>query len=151
MRDQFGTSAMGVLGFEDFLIVTFLLDLSFYALLIGGACFLAGHWRSWGAWVPMALALGALAAFVLNSAATDPAVAANAVNGALMLGGMGALLAILGTLLLWHDTDLARFLWNETDIPFARTLLQFVMILALPGLVCGGFAGALFGTTLQPG
>ena len=34
--DQFGTSAMGVLGYEDFRIFAFLLDLLFFVLLLSG-------------------------------------------------------------------------------------------------------------------
>ena len=34
--DQFGTSAMGVLGLEDFRTIAFLLDLLFFVLLLSG-------------------------------------------------------------------------------------------------------------------
>jgi hypothetical protein len=35
--DMLGTSAMGVLGFENFRIISFLLDLLFFVLLLSGA------------------------------------------------------------------------------------------------------------------
>jgi hypothetical protein len=141
MVDQLGTSAMGVLGFEDFLIVTFLLDLLFYALLLGGIGLLLSRMCSGKLfWAPIAIAIGALTGFVLNSAVTDPAVGAQAVNCGVILGGSGALLALCGTLVLW----------NDMNRPFARTLLAFLLMSALPGLVCGLFAGGLFGTILQP-
>ena len=34
--DKLGTSAMGILGFEDFRIIAFLLDLLFFVLLLSG-------------------------------------------------------------------------------------------------------------------
>jgi len=138
--DQLGTSAMGVLGFEDFLIIPFLLDLLFYTLVIGGVWFLVGRKHFWAFWIPITVAAGILACFVVISAVSDhPAVRTDIVNGGITLGGFGILLAILGSL----------FLWNDMDWPFARTLLRLLMILALPGLVCGLYAGGLFGIILQ--
>jgi hypothetical protein len=139
MADQLGTSAMGVLGLEDFLIVPFLLDLLLYALVVGGMWFLVGRKYFWSFWVPIVVATGALVGFVLNSLAVDPVVGTSAVIGGMIVGVFGALLAIFGTLVLWNDMGL----------PFARTLLKFLTMLALPGLVCGLFAGGLFGAILQ--
>lgn len=140
MVDQLGTSAMGMLGSEDFLIVPFLLDFLFFALVIGGVWFLVGRKHFWAFWIPITVAAGILACFVVISAVTDhPAVRTDIVNGGITLGGFGILLAILGSL----------FLWNDMDWPFARTLLRLLMILALPGLVCGLYAGGLFGIILQ--
>jgi len=139
MVDQLGTSAMGVLGAEDFLIVPFLTDLLFYAMVIGGIWFLVGRQHFWSFWVPMIVAAGAFVGFVAISAVTDLDVRTGLVNGGIILGGFGTLLAILGTLLFWNDMDL----------PFARTLIRFLMMLALPGLLCGSFAGGLFGIILQ--
>ena len=140
--DQLGTSAMGVLGFEDFWIVTFLLDLLFYALLLGGIGWLLSRIGLGKLlWVPGVTAIGALTGIVLNSAATDPGVGAEVVNYGMILGGGGALLALCGTLVLWH----------EMSRPFVRTLLALLMMVALPGLVCGWFTGGLFGILLQPG
>jgi hypothetical protein len=142
MVDQLGTSAMGVLGFEDFLIVIFVLDLMFCAVLVGGTGFLLNR-VGFGKplWVSNATAIGALTGIVLHSAATDPSVGAEMVSYGMILGGVGALLALCGTLVLWH----------EMSRPFVPTLLSFLMIFALPGLVCGWFTGGLFGILLQPG
>jgi hypothetical protein len=139
MVDQLGTSAMGVLGFEDLLIVPFVLDVLFYALILGGMGWLLsrlGIGKLLG--IPSAMAIGALAGFVLNSVATDPALGVRVVNCGMLVGGAGALLALCGTLALWHDMSK----------PFARTMLVSLVVLALPGLVCGLFAGGLFGTIL---
>ncbi len=142
MIDQLGTSAMGVLGFEDFLIVIFVLDLIFYTLLVGGTGLLLNH-IGFGRilWVSSATAIGALTGIVLRSAAADPSVGAEMVNYGMILGGGGVLLALCGTLVLWH----------EMSRPFVPTLLSFLMMFALPGLVCGWFTGGLFGILLQPG
>ncbi len=140
MVDQLGTSAMGVLGLEDFLIVPFLLDLLLYALVVAGMWFLIGRRYFWSFWVPIVVAIGALVGFVLNSSATDPIVGTSAVNGGMSVGIFGALLAVFGTLVLWH----------EMGLPFAKTLLTFLAMLVLPGLVCGLFAGGLFGAILHP-
>jgi hypothetical protein len=140
--DQLGTSAMGVLGFEDFMIVIFVLDLLFYALFLGGIGLLLDR-IGFGKllWVSSATAIGALTVIVLHSAATDPSVGAEMVSYGMILGGGGALLALCVTLVLWH----------EMTRPFVPTLLSFLMMFALPGVVCGWFTGGLFGILLQPG
>lgn len=142
MVDQPGTSAMGVLGFEDLFIVIFVLDLLFYALFLGGMGLLLNR-IGFGKLlrVPGATAIGALTVIVLHSAATDPSVGAEMVSYGMILGGGGALLALCVTLVLWHE--MAR--------PFVPTLRSFLMMFALPGVVFGWFTGGLFGILLQPG
>lgn len=142
MVDQLGTSAMGVLGFEDLMIVTLIVDLVFFALLLGGLAAMLNRLGFGGLLrVSSAISIGALTGIVLYSAATRPGVMAGMVNYGIILGGGGALLALCVTLYLWHE--MAR--------PFLRTLLSNLLAVALPGLLCGLFTGGLFGILLQPG
>lgn len=133
--DEAGSSAVGVLGAEDFVFYNFWLDLLFYAGLVSGmACLITACGFGKELWLASALLLGLSAGVVWSIWHTDVAVMTVARTYSLVLGGICLMVAVI----------ISIATCAERRTRFIPTLRTWLVLLVVPGLICGWFIGGVF-------
>lgn len=133
--DAFGTSALGILGAEDFVFYNFWLDLLFYAVVVSGIGWLLKA-SGFGnlLWIASTLLMGVSAGVVWYTGHTDVAVMTAARTYSLVLGGICLAIAVI----------ISIATCAERRTRFIPTLRPWLVLLVVPGLICGWFIGGLF-------